>query len=272
PVGFDGVREYIREARQRSLHVQAWIDVNRVVRISELPASRTHVIYEHPEWLMIPRELAASKLAMDPRGPAYLGQLSRWTRANQSRVDGLYISPLDPDAASYLSRLVTATVRRYIVEGVYLDAVRFPGSDFDYSRRAMDLFRADARPRLPIQERARLDEIEAIDPFGDATEFPSEWATFRQARLTALITRVHAAIKNVNSTLTITVNVPVDDDSARAEQFLDWRSWMTSRLVDGVGRRTGNTTTIVLSSDAVVSGSAIFPAGGPAVASGGGSR
>jgi len=272
PNGFDGVRECIRESRERGLHVQAWIDVNRVARVDEFPASRAHVIYEHPEWLMIPRELASAMMSIDPRGPAYLGQLSRWTRANRSRIDGLYISPLDPDTVSYLTKLVTAAVQRYGVDGVYLDALRFPGSDFDYSRHAIDLFRADERPRLPIRERARLDEIEAIDPFGYVSEFPTEWTTFRETRLTALITRVHAALKAVNPSLTITVNIPVDDGSARAEHFQDWRSWIAARLVDGVGRRSGNTTTVVLTSDGVVSGSPILPPNGPVATAGGGSR
>src|SRR5262245_56761688 len=270
--GFDGVRECIREARERGLRVQAWIDVNRVARVDEFPSSRVHVIYQHPEWLMIPRELASAMMTMDPRGPAYLGQLSRWTRANQSRMHGLYVSPLDPDAASYLTKLVTATVQRYVVDGVYLDAMRFPGSDFDYSRHAMDLFRTEERLRLQIRERARLDEIEAIDPFGYVSEYPSEWTKFRETRLTALITRVHTALKSINPSLTITVNVPIDDDSARDEHFQDWRSWIAARLVDGVGRRSGNRTTILLSPDVVVSGSALFPATAPVVTAGGGSR
>src|SRR5262249_3958032 len=101
---------------------------------------------------------------------------------------------------------------------------------------------------------------------------PTEWTNFRETRLTALITRVHAALKAINPSLTITVNIPVDDDSARDQHFQDWRAWIAARLVDGVGRRSGNTTTIVLSSDAVVSGSALFPASAPVATAGGGSR
>src|SRR5262245_41963102 len=115
--GFDGVREFIREARDRRLRVHAWVDVNRVGVDDEIPASRTQVVYQHPEWLMVPRALAPQLIAIDPRGPAYLGRLSRWTRANTSRVDGLYVSPLDPEAASYLASLVKATVKRYEVDG-----------------------------------------------------------------------------------------------------------------------------------------------------------
>lgn len=249
PSGFDGVRELIREARDRRLRVQAWIDVNRVAVGDEFPSSRSHVIYQHPEWLMLPRELAPELLPMDPRVPAYLGRLSRWTRSNRDRVDGLYLSPLDPEAASYVAGLVSATVRRYAVDGVYFDAVRFPGNDFDYSRRALDLFRGFERPRLSVAERARLDEVEAIDPFGYPSEFPVEWAAFRQARLTALITRLRASLKVINPLVTVTASIAADDATAREQQFQDWRSWITERLIDGVGRRNGNGITILLAPD-----------------------
>jgi hypothetical protein len=223
--------------------------VNRVAVGDEFPSSRSHVIYQHPEWLMLPRELAPELLPMDPRVPAYLGRLSRWTRSNRDRVDGLYLSPLDPEAASYVAGLVSATVQRYAVDGVYFDAVRFPGNDFDYSRRALDLFRAFERPRLAVAERARLDEVEAIDPFGYPSELPVEWAAFRQARLTALITRLRASLKVINPLVTVTASIAADDATAREQQFQDWRSWITERLIDGVGRRNGNGITILLAPD-----------------------
>ena len=269
PRGFDGVGELVREARDRRLRVQAWIDVNRVAVGDEFPSSRAHVIYQHPEWLMVPRALASELLAMDPRVPAYLGRLSRWTRSNRDRVDGLYISPLDPEAASYVAGLVTAAVQRYVVDGVHLDAVRFPGSDFDYSRHALDLFRGFERPRLSVGDRVRLDEVEAIDPFGYPSEFPSEWAAFRQARLTSLLTRLHASLKLINPLLTVTASIAADDGMAREEQFQDWRAWISDRLIDGVGRRNGNGITILLAPDGLPEPT-LLPAVGQASA--GGSR
>ena len=56
-------------------------------------------------------------------------------------------------------------VGRYAADGVYLDAVDFPGEDFDYSRHTMELFRTRVRATMSLAERARLDAIEAIDPF-----------------------------------------------------------------------------------------------------------
>ena len=247
---FDGAREMINEARARGLRVHAWIEVTLVAANGELPPSREHVLYQHPEWLMVPRELAAQMLKVDVRTPGYLGRLTRWARANPARVDGLYVSPLAPDAANYLVAAVTAAAKRYPVDGVFLDAVRFPGVDFDYSRHAMEIFRADTRPQLSVEERARLDEVEAIDPFGYAEEFPERWRAFRQSRLTSLVSRLRRALSEISQTLVVSAGVPSDPSSALAESFQDWTNWMQTGLVDGVGRRSGTSGTIVFSPDA----------------------
>jgi uncharacterized lipoprotein YddW (UPF0748 family) len=247
---FDGAREMITEARTRGLRVHAWIQVTLVVASGELPPARDHVLYQHPEWLMVPRELAPEMLKIDVRTPGYLGRLTRWARANPARVDGLYVSPLAPDAASYLVSAVTAAARRYPVDGVFLDAVRFPGADFDYSRHAMEIFRAETRPQLSAADRARLDEVEAIDPFGYAEEFPDRWRAFRQTRLTSLISNLRRALKAVSPTLVVSAGVPSNPDNALAESFQDWTNWMETGLVDGVGRRSGTSGTIVFTPDA----------------------
>lgn len=247
---FDGAREMINEARARGLRVHAWIEVTLVAANGELPPSREHVLYQHPEWLMVPRGLAAEMLKVDVRTPGYLGRLTRWARANPTRVDGLYVSPLATEAASYLVAAVTAAARRYQVDGVFLDAVRFPGVDFDYSRHAMEIFRAETRPQLSAEERVRLDDVEAIDPFGYAEEFPERWRAFRQSRLTSLVSRLRRALSDISPTLVVSAGVPSDPSNALAESFQDWTKWMETGLVDGVGRRSGTSGTIVFSPDA----------------------
>jgi uncharacterized lipoprotein YddW (UPF0748 family) len=247
---FDGAREMINEARARGLRVHAWIEVMLVAATGELPPSREHVLYQHPEWLMVPRELASEMMKVDVRTPGYLGRLTRWARANPTRVDGVYVSPLATEAASYLVAAVTAAAKRYPVDGVFLDAVRFPGVDFDYSRHAMELFRAETRPQLSPEERARLDDVEAIDPFGYAEEFPERWRAFRQLRLTNLVSRLRKSLSDISPTLVVSAGVPSDPSNALAESFQDWTRWMETGLVDGVGRRSGTSGTIVFSPDA----------------------
>lgn len=246
---FDGALEMIKEARGRGLRVHAWIEVTLAAAAGELPGSRDHVLYQHPEWLMVPRELAPDVLKVDVRSPAYLGRLSRWVRANTPRIEGLYLSPLAPEAAAYLVTAVTAAAQRYRVDGVFLDAMRFPGADFDYSRHAMEIFRAETRAQLSPEERTRLDEVESIDPFGYAEEFPDQWRQFRQSRLTNLMSRMRKALTSVSPTLVVSAGVAADAGTALTDSFQDWTNWMKTGLIDGVGRRSGTSGTIVFTTD-----------------------
>ena len=81
----------LRQARERGLGAHSPVTVNVAAAVGGLPPSRDHVIYQHPEWLMVPRQLAPEMLKIDVRSPAYLGQIARWTRTNADRVDGLYV-------------------------------------------------------------------------------------------------------------------------------------------------------------------------------------
>jgi uncharacterized lipoprotein YddW (UPF0748 family) len=259
---FDGVREMVKEARDRGLRVHAWIEVTLAAVAGEVPASRDHVVYQHPEWLMVPRELAPEVMKIDARSPAYFGRLSRWVRSNAARIDGLYLSPLGADAAAYLVSAVTAAVKRYPVDGVFLDAVRFPGADFDYSRSAMETFRAETRPQLNADERMRLDEVEAIDPFGYAEEFPERWRQFRHSRLTNLVSRMRKALAGVGPALVVSAGVEPDQGAALADSFQDWTKWMETGLVDGVGRRSGTSGTIVFTTDGLTARGSDAPPSG----------
>jgi len=248
---FDGAAELLRQAREHGLEAHLSISVNVAASAGELPASRDHVIYQHPEWLMVPKQIAAEMLKVDTRSPAYLGQIARWTRANAERVEGVYMSPLDPAAVAYLVSAITSAVGRYAVDGLYLEAVDFPGDDFDYSRHAMELFRARMRTSLSSAERSRLDEIEAIDPFAYPAEFPDEWRAFRESALTAVLERLRTALTAMNPSFSIAAAVRADTDASLLEHFQAWRTWLTRGLVDRVGYRSRSTGTVLLSADGV---------------------
>lgn len=233
-ITFDGLAEAVRQAHARGLRIYASIDVNRALGADDVPGSRAHVLYQHPEWLMVPHELAPEILALDVHSPDYIGRIARWTRANSSRVTGLYLSPLYPEADAHIADAVKALVGRYMVDGVELNDAEFPGDDFDYSRRAMDRFRSDLRPRLSVAEQKRMDSVETIDPFAYADEHPDEWRRFRQSSLTALVTRIRTAIKSVRPQVVVSAAVNGDPDAALRDHLQDWRTWLDNGFVDAV--------------------------------------
>jgi uncharacterized lipoprotein YddW (UPF0748 family) len=235
---FDGLADAVRQAHARGLRVLASIDLNRVAAAEEVPGSRTQVIYEHPEWLMIPHGLAPELLSVDVHSPDYVGRLARWTRAHGPRVTGVYLSPLAPDAAAYIASAVKQLVERYAVDGVELDEAEYPGDDFDYSPAAMERFRASLRPRLDPAEQQRMDGIEAVDPFAYADEHEAEWRQFRQTALTALVMGVRAAVKSIRPDASISAAVGTDAAEALRDHLQDWQTWLASGVVDAVATRS----------------------------------
>jgi uncharacterized lipoprotein YddW (UPF0748 family) len=197
---FDGVAALIRVAHERGVRVHAALLTNVAVGVDEFPASRDHVLYLHPDWLMVPRAIAAEMQRTDLRSPGYVGRLARWSRANAPRVSGLYVSPLLPAATEYAARATEDLLRRYEFDEVDIHAVPC-ADDFDYSRAAMDVFRAAVRARLDAIERIRMDGIETLDPFAYPNEFPEEWHLFQRTRLDELVARVTVAVKNARPSI-----------------------------------------------------------------------
>ncbi len=229
---FDPLALVIERAHAAGLTVHAWINVNLVAGVGELPAARDHVVYRHPEWLMVPRALAATLATLDPRGPEYLGRLSRYARSHSETIEGLYLSPIDPASIAYTAGVVRDIVDRYDVDGVHLDYLRYPNADFDYSPGALSAFRSDVADELDADSRNRYDAQLADDPIVYTRAFPERWRTFRMTRLTELLLRVKATVKTARPSLLLSAAVAPDPDEAAAERLQDWRGWLDRDLID----------------------------------------
>ena len=231
---FDPLAQVIDAAHGAGLRVHAWVNVGLVASAANLPDDRTHVIYRHPDWLMVPRAIARDLATVDGHSPAYAGKISRWIRAENDRIEGLFLSPIVPDAAVYTEAIVSELASRYPIDGVHLDYVRFPNAEFDYSRFAIAEFRAEIGKTLPRADRAALDTRAAVDPLAYPDALQAEWAQFRRARLTSLAMRLRNAVKRARPDAMVTAAVAPDVDEAFGERLQDWRTWIETGILDAV--------------------------------------
>jgi uncharacterized lipoprotein YddW (UPF0748 family) len=226
--------EMVAVARARGLRVVAAVDVTRVTGANEWPASRDHVVYRHPEWLMVPRELALELSRLDARSPDYAGRLARWARANAGKAMGLYLSPMHTDVAAFVAGAVRRLVERIPFDGVQFDTARYPSGDFDYGRLSLDALRREVRPGLSAEERRRLDDIEVFDLLAYANEFPEIWRRLRQTQLTALVVRARTAVKSVRPEAVVSAVVGSDPLASLSDYLQDWPTWLDNRFIDAV--------------------------------------
>ena len=229
---FDPLATVLADAHAAGLQVHAWVAVNLVSSSVTLPASRDHVIYREPEWLMVPRELAAEMKKIDLRSPAYIGRLARWTRAHTSIVEGLYTSPLHPAAQDHTAAVIGEIAAKYAVDGIHLDYVRFPNEDFDYSAAAMEQFKSTITPDLTDVERREAAAREALDPAAYPNLFPERWNDFRRSRLTSLVIKIRTAVKTARPGVVVSAAVVPDAHVAFASRLQDWRGWIDQSLLD----------------------------------------
>jgi uncharacterized lipoprotein YddW (UPF0748 family) len=183
---------------------------------------------------MVPRDIAQELAPMEPESPGYVGKLARWTRAQAADVEGLYASPILPEAADYIASIAGDLVKRYALDGIHLDYARYPNDRFDYSRPAIREFRTWMRARISSAARRPVDEQESVDLFAYPDAFPEEWRTFRTSRMTALVDRVHAAVKRQRPGVILSAAVAPDAHEALQRRLQDWSGWLDSGFVDAI--------------------------------------
>jgi uncharacterized lipoprotein YddW (UPF0748 family) len=204
---FDPLAETIAKGHARGLAVHAWINVNLVAG-TDVPPGHGHIVYRHPEWLMVPRQIADDLATLDPTGPEYLGRLTRYARSRSADLEGLYLSPATTAAVEYTAGVVRDIVQRYAVDGVHFDYVRYPSGDFDYSR-------------------------ETLRAFGQSvTRFPDRWRQFRADRLTALLSELRRTVKAARPAAAVSAAPAADPAIASARHLQDWDAWLNQGLLD----------------------------------------
>ncbi len=208
---FDPLADILAKGHARGLAVHAWINVNLVAG-TDVPASRAHIVYRHPEWLMVPRQIAGDVASLDPDSPEYLGRLNRFTRTRSGELEGLYLSPATPASVEYTAGIVRDIVQRFAVDGVHLDYLRYPSDDFDYSR-------------------------ETLRAFGqNPAQFPERWRQFRTDRLTALLNELRGAVKTARPSAIVSVAADSDPAVASVRHLQDWNTWVSRGLLDVMWR------------------------------------
>ncbi len=232
PASFDPLGLTISLAHARGLKVHAWVAVNLVGSATDPPTASSHVVTRHPEWLMVPRALGQELANADPLSPGYIGRLARMIRTRPADVEGLYVSPISPDAALHMVAVALDIVRSYDVDGLHLDYIRYPASDFDYSRLSLAAFRDDTWRFVDADERARLDRVARDDVFAWVDMFPVRWAAFRRARLTSLVQRLRTTIRQEKPDLLFSAAVRPNAQEAATARFQDWRLWLDEGLID----------------------------------------
>ncbi|MGB9720983.1 MAG: glycoside hydrolase family 10 protein [bacterium] len=114
PPGYEPLDSLIKVAKEKNIRIHAWINTLLIWSMDSLPDSVRHVHHSHPDWFL--RDvLGRSMIDYDPATRQDLG------------VEGTFLNPAENGVVEYLKSICVEIIRKYNVDGIHLDFIRFPG-------------------------------------------------------------------------------------------------------------------------------------------------
>ena len=197
---FDPLAYMCEKAHENGLEVHAWINTYKTWAGSTPPLSPDHVVNKHPEWI---------SCSIEGR-PDKSGQIG-----------------LDPgirEVQEHLFNVYMDVLKKYDVDGIHFDYVRYWSPDYGYSKLAVDRFNKETgRTGIPAMD----------DPV---------WCDWRRDRVTDLVRQVYEGAKKIKPWARVTGSVIASQpctaefkDSHPYNMLLqDWERWTREGIIDAV--------------------------------------
>jgi uncharacterized lipoprotein YddW (UPF0748 family) len=232
PSTFDPLAVTLVEAHKRGLKVHAWLNTSLLANLDALPTDPRHVYNKHPEWLAVPKPVAAELYKLSPSDPLYRERIVDWSKSNRGELEGVYTGPANPKVRDHIYKIWMDVLKHYPVDGLHFDYVRFASPDFDYSRTSLTNFRKWLEPQLKSGERRELKDSLLKNPLAAPDAYPTKFAGFQRAQVTVLVERIYRAVKKRRPEVLVSAAVFANDENASTRRFQDWRHWLQMGILD----------------------------------------
>jgi len=231
-VTFDPLAVTLSEAHKRGLKVHAWLNTSLLANLDALPSDAKHVYNKHPEWLAVPKPVAAELYRMSPKDPVYRQKIVEWSKANRAELEGVYTGPANSRVRDHIYKIWMDVLDHYKVDGLHFDYVRFASPDFDYSRTSLSNYRKWLEPQITETQRQELRSSLKANPLAAADMFGEKFADFQRAQVTSLVERIYHAVKKRRPSMVVSAAVFGNDENAYARRFQDWHQWLKMGILD----------------------------------------
>ena len=214
-LGYDPLKETIREAHKHGRRVHAWLNIMRVDKKSS--------IVEH---------LGRDAVLEDNYGNSLMDYTATGTplHSGQTRLDtpGTWLDPSMKAVRSYIVDVIVDLLNKYPeLDGIHLDMIRFPFSmgtapaTFPYGKRARDQFHSDTGKTLPPRGTKLEDKA-----------LRQAWDEWRRAQISRLVFEIREAMNAKSPGKELSAAVMSNQDRAMRAAFQDWQNWLRGGALD----------------------------------------
>jgi len=214
---FDALGDVVAKAHAAGLQVHAWINAMPVWRDEAPPKDPRHVFNQH--------------------GTSATGENCWLTMARDGTKKfpvGYFLDPGHPAARDHLVAVYLDIVRRYDVDGIHFDYIRYPETDGPALPRGANV---GYNPVSVARFQKATGRTDVPEP-GD-----EPWIRWRREQVTQLVRRISIEARAIKPRLTVSAALipwgkppasPTDFANVAPMQriFQDWQSWLAEGLLD----------------------------------------
>ena len=215
PSNFDPLAQIVAEGHAAGLKVHAWLNTYLSWSSGKAPQSSQHLWNSHRDWF-----------ARDENGSS--------SPIPTSKTEGAFLSPSHPGVQNHLFNVFTDVASRYDVDGIHFDYCRYSGRNVDFSPGALARFRSSLVGILTEDQITQFDGRSQTDPKIYVHAFGKQWAEWRRAQITGLVTRISAEVKLRKPWIEVSAAVFPDSNEAFNDKGQDWRGWIQTGVLDAV--------------------------------------
>jgi len=217
-ITFDPLAELIKEAHKYNLQVHAWLNVYYIWSAPSPPISPEHTIHKHPNWI-----------TTDEKGRL----LNNYTREelDQARIEGFYLSPANLEVQNHLINIVREIIENYNVDGIHLDYIRYPGSQYGYDIASRTRFMQEyyIDPLDLILKRGKL--ILQLGEIGYQDLYQC-WIKWRAEQITLLVRDIYQCIQGIRPEVLLSAAVMPNPEDALRYKMQAWAEWLEEDIMD----------------------------------------
>ena len=215
---FDPLAYILKLNESDSIRIHAWVNVFYVWSKDTLPGDQNHIVNQKKGWLARPKN--------------HVNLLSDYPNSvKEANIEGLYVSPLHPEAQAHFLDIIKDILQHYPVDGIHLDYIRYPDQSFDFHPDVIKGF----RNRYVLNPEQFLTNPEVFaQKFSLAgyEVFYYHWRRYLMDGLSDFVRRISATVKNYSPDIIVSAAVKPDIIVAHWNYYQDWDRWLREGWLD----------------------------------------
>ena len=200
---FDPLDYLIKSNINNNIKIHAWINVYYLWSSMHSPAQSNHLLLNNPDWL--------DRKNKDD----YIKNKVYLRNKNKLNIDGegFYLAPTNPLVNHYLISVVDELSKKYNINGIHYDYIRFQNSNYGYNEIGLEEFE-----RKNINKYSQNREI--------------LFSEFKRNSITEFVKKASEKIKSNSNKIIISAAVKPNIYDAKLLFSQEWDLWLSAGYLD----------------------------------------